>query len=326
MDKARASNLHDIVVDYVINNAYAGTAAVLARTPAPGTPSSSPTPQEAPTTPSLIEQLAERSKCTEAMEVDVDDSPDVLSLTVLERLARRREIIEHILSGAIAPAVDALNTHFPAVLTPAPANTSPRARGDSHATPVFAKSTEPEHVALNLQIQSFIEHFRQIVPSAPSSPTSSIGSLNGSSSAPLDAALNVLAAINTAASKLPSYPRSVYLQEFRDVGGLLAYTDPENSELAGFLDQKRRVALAAQVNAAILHSEGRATQSYLEQIARRTSAIYETITERDIDPQPVWAGTDAKGAGAAYRIAEQLKRRPFQKGGFNLHEYVWEMA
>ncbi|BEI84151.1 hypothetical protein CcaverHIS002_0407550 [Cutaneotrichosporon cavernicola] len=326
MDKARASTLHDIVVDYVINNAYAGTASVLSRTPVPGSPSSSPTPQEAPSAPapSLMEQLAERSKRAEAM--DVDETPETLSPTVLERLARRREIIEYILSGSIAPAVDALNAHFPAVLTPVPATSSPRARGASHATPVFAKSTEPEHIALNLQIQSFIEHFRQIVPSAPSSPTSSIGSLNGSSSAPLDAALNVLAAINTAASKLPSYPRSVYLQEFRDVGGLLAYTNPENSELAGFLDQKRRVALAAQVNAAILHSEGRATQSYLEQIARRTSAIYETITEKDIDPQPVWAGTDLKGAGAAYRISEQLKRRPFQKGGFNLHEYVWEMA
>jgi hypothetical protein len=73
-------------------------------------------------------------------------------------------------------------------------------------------------------------------------------------------------------------------------------------------------------------SEGRATQSYLEQIARRTSAVYETITEKDIDPQPIWAGTDAKGAGATFRIGEQLKRRPFQKGGFNLHEYVWEIA
>lgn len=74
-------------------------------------------------------------------------------------------------------------------------------------------------------------------------------------------------------------------------------------------------------------SEGRATQSYLEQIARRTSAIYETISDKDIDPQPTWTGSDAKGASAAHwRIAEQLKRRPFQKGGFNLHEYVWEMA
>jgi hypothetical protein len=41
MDKARASTLHDIVVDYVINNAYAGTARVLSRTAAPGTPASS---------------------------------------------------------------------------------------------------------------------------------------------------------------------------------------------------------------------------------------------------------------------------------------------
>lgn len=50
---------------------------------------------------------------------------------------------------------------------------------------------------------------------------------------------------------------------------------------------------------------------------------------------PSWTG-DAKAAvsGAVHlelthqdwRIGEQLKRRPFQKGGFDLHEYVWEMA
>jgi hypothetical protein len=199
-----------------------------------------------------MDQLAARNKAR-AEAMDVDPPADPLAAPTLERLEQRRAIIEHILSGAIAPAVDALNAHFPAVLQPAPAASNPRARvAATHASPVFARSTEPEHVALNLQIQQFIEHFRQIVPSAPSSPASSIGSLNGSSSAPLNEALLVLSEINAAASKLAAYPRSVYLQEFRDVGGLLAYTDPENSELAGFLDQERRVALAAQVNAAIL--------------------------------------------------------------------------
>lgn len=87
------------------------------------------------------------------------------------------------------------------------------------------------------------------------------------------------------------------------------------------------IPYAHQTIADAAGSEGRAVQSYLEQIARRTSAIYETITEKEIDPHPAWTGTDAKGANAAHwRIAEQLKRRPFQKGGFNLHEYVWEMA
>ncbi|CAK9786124.1 hypothetical protein CC85DRAFT_283770 [Cutaneotrichosporon oleaginosum] len=344
MDKARASTLHDIVVDYVINNAYVGTARVLAHTPAPGTPSATPTPQEAHT-PSLMEQLAAARDKRRAEAMDVDETSngagtgaDALSPATLEGLEQRRAILEHILSGAITPAVDALAAHFPSVLSPPSPSTSasvspptpaPRARtGLTHATPIFARSTAPEHVALNLQIQQFIERFREIVPSAPSSPASSIGSLNGGSgrSAPLDAAINVLAAINVAALKLPGAQRSEYLKELHDLSGLFAYSYPEDSELAGFLDQKRRVALAAQVNAAILHSEGRVTQSYLEQIARRTSAIYETITDRNIDPQPVWAGTDARGAGAAYRISEQLKRRPFQKGGFDLHEYVYEMA
>lgn len=189
-------------------------------------------------------------------------------------------------------AVDALHAHFPSVLTPTSssnssngassngrssngayvvtprASTSTRApdpsaadagtprQGGNHATPVFARSTEADHVRLNLQIQQFIESFRQIVPSAPSSPASSIGSLNGSSSgsggATLNVALTALHGLHADALRMMPAPRSVYLQEIKDVGGLLAYTDPENSTLSGFLDQARRVALAQQVNAAIL--------------------------------------------------------------------------
>lgn len=201
-------------------------------------------------------------------------------------------IIDSVLSGAIGRAVDALHAHFPSVLSPTTSHGSssngaggarggssngsngayvvtPRASrtpagsgtprgsgGDNHATPVFARSTEADHVRLNLQIQQFIESFRQIVPSAPSSPTSSIGSLNGSTggggSLALNVALTALQGLHADALRMPSAPRAVYLQEIKDVGGLLAYTDPENSTLGGFLDQARRIALAQQVNAAIL--------------------------------------------------------------------------
>ncbi len=44
----------------------------------------------------------------------------------------------------------------------------------------------------------------------------------------------------------------MYLQETKDVCALLAYADPESSVLRGFLDQQRRIALAEQVNRAIL--------------------------------------------------------------------------
>lgn len=46
--------------------------------------------------------------------------------------------------------------------------------------------------------------------------------------------------------------RAIYLQEIKDVGALFAYTDPESSILGGFLKQGRRIALAEQINRAIL--------------------------------------------------------------------------
>lgn len=47
-------------------------------------------------------------------------------------------------------------------------------------------------------------------------------------------------------------------------------------------------------------SEGRPVQSHLEQIVRRTHAIYATLHEQGIDAIPSWTG-DAKGATVSYR-------------------------
>ena len=165
-----------------------------------------------------------------------------------------------------------------------------------HSVPVFVASTHPVHVRLNLQIQQFIESFRQLAPSSPSSSTSSVASLttsmvlpggsghmNGSKLSHSDMAMavdglltpatptglatmgsgippkvtltNALTAaqgLHTEAKKLSPDVRATYLQEIKDVGALFAYTDPETSILKGFLDQHRRIALADQVNRAIL--------------------------------------------------------------------------
>lgn len=63
--------------------------------------------------------------------------------------------------------------------------------------------------------------------------------------------------------------------------------------------------------------------------------MYSTLHSHGVEVMPSWTG-DAKAAVSSilypelmrqdWRIGEQLKRRPFQKGGFDLHEYVWEMA
>jgi len=213
------------------------------------------------------------------------------------------------------------------------------------------------------------------------------GSMNGS--AQLTSTLSALHNLHTEANRLRPDDRAVYLQEIKDVGGLLAYIEPETSVVSGFLDQQRRIALAQQINAAILsecldvgtggkfsycsvwgskdnrawgaghasrnpstttrpiakvvlcclscerlrvttaqlqahcspiashdpavpiplsslsaaltdtpESEGRPVQSHLEQIVRRTHAIYATLHEHGIPTAPSWTG-DAKGAGVS---------------------------
>lgn len=98
---------------------------------------------------------------------------------------------------------------------------------------------------------------------APSSTSSheSIASANGLSSASnsttivnpvLNAALAHAQLLYTSVQTLPGFWRSMYLKELETVTALLAYRDLESSPLRKYLDQSRRVALAEQINSAIL--------------------------------------------------------------------------
>lgn len=196
-------------------------------------------------------------------------------------------ILNHILNGAILRAVEALNTHFPGVLSsdgsqsngnssqtngvfhPIPSYTNGNGHGVSlssssssssndYSLPVFHTSLEPRHVKLNLEIQQFIENFRQLSPSSPSSPSSSMSSIlsqptNGlGNSRTLAHTLAEAQGLHVEAKRLLPEERAVYLEEIKDAGALFAYTNPETSILKGFLEQGRRIALAQQVNGAIL--------------------------------------------------------------------------
>lgn len=68
----------------------------------------------------------------------------------------------------------------------------------------------------------------------------------------LHAALSHAVVLNTNVQKLPPYWRSMYLKELNNVMVLLAYTDLERSPVRKYLDQSRRVALAEQINSAIM--------------------------------------------------------------------------
>ncbi|KAK8864456.1 hypothetical protein IAR55_001705 [Kwoniella newhampshirensis] len=293
----------------------------------------------------------------------------IIDQDLLDSIERRRVILNHILNGAIIRAVEGLNTYFSSVLADPPANLTsagsssviqhsnghpshlsstylsstssrptnggghPSGSISDHSLPVFLHSYHPSHVRLNLQIQQFIESFRQLTPSSPSSPSSSISSLtnsqtlnNGagtgtismtSSSVTLTHALTAAQGLHSEAKKLPADVRAIYLQEIKDVGALFAYTDPETSILKGFLEQSRRIALADQINSAILRSEGRSVQSQLETYARRTTAVYNVLAENGIDPRPPWTSADGQGKE---QLAAFWKRQTDER--FRLRDFV----
>lgn len=68
----------------------------------------------------------------------------------------------------------------------------------------------------------------------------------------LHAALVHAQSLHANVQKLPGYWRAMYLKELESVTALLAYTDLERSPVRKYLDQSRRVALAEQINSAIM--------------------------------------------------------------------------
>ncbi|KAI9639753.1 uncharacterized protein MKK02DRAFT_40077 [Dioszegia hungarica] len=208
--------------------------------------------------------------------------------------------------------------------SPPKAVSPPPSSSPSHAIPTFQTSYLPSHVRLNLQIQAFIESFRQMAPpSVPSSPSSSLGSLSSSLHLPSSSGVTLTNALTAAqglhqeAKKLNPADRAIYLQEIKDVGALFAYTDPESSILGGFLKQGRRIALAEQINRAILHAESHPTRSKLERTARGVSALYSYMSERKIDTTPTWTAADGP---AKEELAVYLRNLP--KRGFALKDFI----
>ncbi|GHJ90254.1 hypothetical protein NliqN6_6656 [Naganishia liquefaciens] len=163
----------------------------------------------------------------------------------------------------------------------------------------------PTLLALNLDIQEFVEGLRilqQQGPSSPSEATSLSNSLyedtsNGhtadqsTTTPPPDASairkatrdaailacLAHAARLDAAAHRLRR-PREArrYAQQVQDVCGLLAYTDMEASPLAGYLEQGRRVRLAEMVEGCIMASIGYPPQSILETLWQQNAYVWHS--------------------------------------------------
>ncbi|KAN0065999.1 hypothetical protein ACQY0O_000091 [Thecaphora frezii] len=113
-----------------------------------------------------------------------------------------------------------------------------------------------------------------------SSSTGSATSATGSAAAvnpALHSALAMAQSLYTSAQRLPSYWRAMYLKELEQVTALLAYPDVEHSPVRRFLHRSRKVALAEQVNSAILFRTGKPSQPLIESAVRQTAFIYNTL-------------------------------------------------
>lgn len=149
----------------------------------------------------------------------------------------------------------------------------------------------PTLLALNLDIQEFVEGLRvlqQQVPSSPSEAVSLSNSMYDESTKPPDVPLDIgmasrpttpnptavaatrkaardaailaclahAARLDNATRRLRPREARKYAQQVQDVCGLLAYTDMEASPLAGYLEQERRQRLADMVEGCILGKLG----------------------------------------------------------------------
>ncbi|GAA98124.1 uncharacterized protein L969DRAFT_93264 [Mixia osmundae IAM 14324] len=172
-------------------------------------------------------------------------------------------------------------------------------------------SLSPIHLALNLQVQAFIECIRStstvasngsggasamafegMSPAAPNgvaSPSSSIHSQSTGSTATSAGILNralsqaqSLFYLAGGANILPDpNERAGFLKELETVAGLMAYRDLEQAPrpVRVFLDLDRRERLAQALNSAILVVSGGSEHALLQQAARQTTLVWDTSRE-----------------------------------------------
>lgn len=137
--------------------------------------------------------------------------------------------------------------------------------------------------------------------SRAASPAPSTSSSNGSATSAtgtnaalnpaLHSALAYAQGLYASAQKLPSFWRAMYLKELEQVTALLAYTDVEHSPVRRFLHRSRKVALAEQVNSAILFRSGKPSQPLVEVAVRQTTFLWNQMVGEEVQVRnghPVW--------------------------------------
>ncbi|GAA5890971.1 hypothetical protein JCM5296_001247 [Sporobolomyces johnsonii] len=198
----------------------------------------------------------------------------------------------------------------------------------------WALSLSPQILALNLQLQSFVELMRaghaSSAVSTPSTPTSSLNghtTRDADSDAGMSASTSSLGAssiLNVAIAQSqalrakvlelpPGKDREGWERECVDVCGLLAYKDLVGCPVRGYLAQSRRETLAEMVNAAVLQRTNRSPLPLLSLAARQATAIWQTLGELKVQFPP--APTNTK---------DSKSKAPKTYPTFDLHSFLNE--
>lgn len=223
---------------------------------------------------------------------------------LLNQVKLRQEIRTHILSGRVDDAIVLLNAKFPSVLSENNMVTQPDEPRitANNMDYVSSTSTEPAHLLLNLRILAFSEACRTIpleyppksgpMPTdtaspppfeIPSATPDRYADNNGQQMALLLRAQKLLVQLNT----LPNAAdRATYLEELKNVAGLLAYKIPEESSVAKYLTLERREAVADQINRAILKRTGLPLVSSVELMTRYTHLLWQAANQHGVKARP----------------------------------------
>ncbi|KAH9946112.1 uncharacterized protein BXZ73DRAFT_37778 [Epithele typhae] len=322
--------LRDLVLDYLVHNCYTNAARAFVRD-------------------SSVKPIG--SDGDEAMASPVKEIPSAVLDSLEERLAMDEfrkgalpslVIRTNLLTGRIDEATALLNKHFPAVLAE-PMDEDSDLSTASRFNYVPSTSVEPSHLALNLRIQAFIETARRIpllyCPPGASTPLDPPPLLLGPPGADDEhenseantQLLHRAQSLYSEANQLPDKnDRVMYLNELASVGGILAYSFPEESPLADYMSQERREGIADQIDGAILYRAKQPAVSQIELYTRYTSTVWGMLHEKEtkVPSRSVWppgaflppSGTHsqakvvpAKDTGSRESAAAPVKKQTAEK-------------
>ncbi|KAF9520487.1 hypothetical protein BS47DRAFT_635767 [Hydnum rufescens UP504] len=226
-----------------------------------------------------MSDIVDRSLRNETIPADDAEPRD----DVLYHVELRKTIREHILWGRIAKATDILNEHYPTVLNEqAPSLTTPlkSTSPDFISSPSSTSSALPRPQSTSSPF-TFVEAVRTRPLTSPPQGSSSLSphqvvyspfpSSLSPSSRPVHSQAVVLRLGRDLAHSAQSLPnpndRALYLKELDNVWALMAYCEPEGgspAHILKYLQYDRRVALADQINSAILVRSGYNPRSSIE--------------------------------------------------------------